>query len=1376
MLRCSSSTLSIPLLFPVPRCGLAACIAFLSYVFAFSRGSAAAADVIVTIDPENGRDVPGCNMTLPCQTIEYALHSQLATVVLLASGTFTESGIRIRSSVRISGMHGVSIIDCNRSGPGLIATNVTLSISGVTFQNCLNVNVSSSGGGAVCADGSTVEVSSCKFFNNTAATGGAIAVTSGTLLIASSLFENNTATCLNASIACSSWGGAVSSVAAASVTLVNNTFNSNAVRVVSSSATAGSSSGGGCVSIMYPDAVSNSEVFIDNNTFLSCLLLCMVLPNISQSGITSLQHGNTYGGAVSLYYAFRVSPLTVVSNALSSFTNNRCLDCSILASGGMAGNVYGGCLSVYTGAWNANSDVSASNVSLVVDRMLAKVRGNDFSNCSAIATRGSVAIGSNVYGGAVSFVVGFFHYSQGGSLFGDTAVSSSSYTVSNNTLTNCIALSSTSNFSSSSSSSSSSNGTNVYGGGISIVLGAYHYSRSNSASFSGNTAVTNSSFTVSNNTLTNCSASAHTSSYIVSYFYDFVAASISNGSNVYGGGISLAIGAYSYSGSGNKFNGNTDITRSTFTVSNNALTNCSASAFTSSSASRFPCVSTSSSSGMTTYGGGVSLVFGSYFFSGSTGEYTGNTSVSSSSYSISNNTLTNCTASSSTSGSSTVYSSLSSYSDGAAAYGGGIVLITGSYLYSQGTNHYVGDTLVNRVAYFIAGNSLTNCTASATIFTFSASSSSASGAISYGGGICVLVGAYHYKKDRALFDGDAVVSSSSYIISNNTLTNCSALSSTSARGTLASLSLSNGANAYGGGIVAAVGSYHYSKDSSTVRESTSVVSSSYDIAGNTLTNCFVSSATASESTSFDLWDAAFSASSSSKGANVYGGGMAVLLGSCHFIVGSSLYTGYATISNSSYTISNNTLTNCSASSTTSGSSFNSSILSKGGSAYGGALSHVVGSYVYSLAVNFDSDSIVASNSNYTIAGNAIDSCSVSSSTSSSSSPFSSFSDGTNTHGGGVSLLLGSYHYSTSDIKFSGSLLVSSFSILLSDLLFLNCRGGAFTSGVSSETVSFGGALSVAFGYTVHPNRVSNATRASTTSSALEISRCNFTRCASSSCSPGASSAAGGAVFLSVLTANTTIVYSSIRDSYVSSACTASLSQTFSLGGGISVNQAGNVVINSTNISQCVARGNRQAINVFVSGGGVFVQSSASVTLENSFVGSSGVEDAFSARVVACGGGAIGTMNVSIVRLSNSKLHNNSDSSLSGVALLQQLDLESGMVVNITNESALTTNPAINDALPALNISCGLNCTSGQQMQLHLHFQNSALLAQTLNGQISQTAILMSLPRWTRVSAAKSSMQCDFSNPRSMAVLARNSADRTVLSCSPCDKPLFIAVT
>jgi hypothetical protein len=92
-----------------------------------------------------------------------------------------------------------------------------------------------------------------------------------------------------------------------------------------------------------------------------------------------------------------------------------------------------------------------------------------------------------------------------------------SYTFANNSLTNCNAASLV--------IGRESFGANVYGGGISVAVGAYSYGRRRSL-VSGNTTVSNTSYTISSNTLTNCSVLSRT-------------VGASNGASAYGGAFSL---------------------------------------------------------------------------------------------------------------------------------------------------------------------------------------------------------------------------------------------------------------------------------------------------------------------------------------------------------------------------------------------------------------------------------------------------------------------------------------------------------------------------------------------------------------------------------------------------------------------------------------------------------------------------------------------------------------------------------------------------------------------------------------------------------------------------------------------------------------------
>jgi hypothetical protein len=221
-----------------------------------------------------------------------------------------------------------------------------------------------------------------------------------------------------------------------------------------------------------------------------------------------------------------------------------------------------------------------------------------------------------------------------------------------------------------------SSGANVYGGGIALSIGAYSYSRSGSSVVSGITHVQRCSYTISSNTLTNCSASSLTNSS------GFLARSV--GANVYGGGISLKEGAYSY-GSSSNVSGGTRVSYTSYNVSFNRLTDCTSSSVTSDPGLVISRISSGRSFGANVYGGGISLAVGPYSYcKGSNSRFVnalgsstigGNTTVENISYSILGNNVIRCRASSVTSGGGS--------SNGANVYGGGLSLLVGSYSYGQ---------------------------------------------------------------------------------------------------------------------------------------------------------------------------------------------------------------------------------------------------------------------------------------------------------------------------------------------------------------------------------------------------------------------------------------------------------------------------------------------------------------------------------------------------------------------------------------------------------------------------------------------------------------------------------------------------------------------
>ena len=363
---------------------------------AFCLQGVEGADLSVVVNPSTGSDSSVCNMSLPCQSIAYAIHSRNANLVYLSAGYFNESNVVINSSspfVSIIGSNGgssSSVFDCNHrsSGPAFSIVNTAVSISRITFQNCANFNVLGGVGGAIsAANGSIVTVIDCNFFNNTAQTGGAIGLASGSLAVSSCFFQNNAATCpgaASAATACSAWGGAIGTIEAPSVMLTNNTFSSNAVNLLLNTVASDTSravAGGGCVSVMYSLNVSASRVTIDANVFQNCF----VLMSGSNAGFppTGIQYGNTYGGAVSLYYGLAAANSLVVQNVGSVFTNNQCHNSGITSGVASAGNAYGGCLSIYVGQWSVSTQGDSSIGSLSMTAMQANISGNTITNCSA---------------------------------------------------------------------------------------------------------------------------------------------------------------------------------------------------------------------------------------------------------------------------------------------------------------------------------------------------------------------------------------------------------------------------------------------------------------------------------------------------------------------------------------------------------------------------------------------------------------------------------------------------------------------------------------------------------------------------------------------------------------------------------------------------------------------------------------------------------------------------------------------------------------------------------------------------------------------------------------------------------------------------------
>jgi hypothetical protein len=242
----------------------------------------------VVVDPQVGSDTASCGASPPCKTIAYALTKVNTGVagISLSAGFYNESTVDINgvASLVISGAPSATVFDCsNRSGAAFVINNSIVAFTGISFQNCHNLN---SNGGALSAISSSVAVLQCSFTNCSAASGGAMSVAGPGrdlfLTIHNSSFSGNSAvgglfSCpSDANQACSIWGGAVAAFEMLNVTISGCRMVANTARGVVPHASKQHSlfsnavAGGGCVSLLFSGNASGSTLHATNNTFDAC--------------------------------------------------------------------------------------------------------------------------------------------------------------------------------------------------------------------------------------------------------------------------------------------------------------------------------------------------------------------------------------------------------------------------------------------------------------------------------------------------------------------------------------------------------------------------------------------------------------------------------------------------------------------------------------------------------------------------------------------------------------------------------------------------------------------------------------------------------------------------------------------------------------------------------------------------------------------------------------------------------------------------------------------------------------------------------------------------------------------------------------------------
>jgi hypothetical protein len=399
----------------------------------------------------------------------------------LAAATFNETSIIISSVPSLFVFGAVNTtFDCTvrTSGAGTGGPAFYIINSTVSFSGLSFQNCSNaaSAGGAIAANSSNLALVSCSFKNNSASTGGAVSAVGGALLVNGSLFVGNSASCFAA--VCFTWGGAISTLETLVVTVVSCVFSFNTVNMP------------------------------------------FVLP--PPGSIGSIAVGG--GGGISVSFNGNVS------NSQVSFINNSFYHCTVTAAPyksffplqipllyGPISWISGGAVSVQYGSRTTAGALLVSNVSSTFD-------SNTCSNCAVSTSAISVGGGD---GGCFSLRVGAFSVNAGNSTVFATNLR---FFFTNNSVIDCFVR----------AGDSGSLFAACLGGGISVIVGSSAYALSNGSTSlaQGDTRVSNSNLSFSENTFLSCSCfvNAHQSS-----FRDTTQPTTVQ--HAFGGGLSVFLGA-----------------------------------------------------------------------------------------------------------------------------------------------------------------------------------------------------------------------------------------------------------------------------------------------------------------------------------------------------------------------------------------------------------------------------------------------------------------------------------------------------------------------------------------------------------------------------------------------------------------------------------------------------------------------------------------------------------------------------------------------------------------------------------------------------------------------------------------------------------------
>jgi hypothetical protein len=391
-----------------------------------------------------------------------------------------------------------------------------------------------------------------------------------------------------------------------------SSVNSSASTLAIGGTSRGANSYGGSMSVLYAGAYAWSRTEAassSSSSMCGAMSASGVSVHVSDSACwdcRALSSGgfsygaNSYGGSMSVLYigayawsrnnaassssSSSICGVTSASGVLVHVSDSACSNCIALSTSrfdSFGAISYGGSISAsFIGASSysyATGEFRFSSSAVVeatlVHRLSITIKNSTITDTLALSETAGISFGSNVYGGAISVMVGphvwsFIGTGSSNASCGDTICKNCRVFISGTSISNSRAVS---------NSSGGSNGAFVYGGGVSFVVHPYVWS---SSSFRGGSSASAGSTIVTGllAVFLDCNFSGGTVSTRTIKDGFRVAAS---GSDAIGGAVAVVVGVYmtnSYGplSSGYVSSGRISVQDSVVEFSRNRVTNCAA--------------------------------------------------------------------------------------------------------------------------------------------------------------------------------------------------------------------------------------------------------------------------------------------------------------------------------------------------------------------------------------------------------------------------------------------------------------------------------------------------------------------------------------------------------------------------------------------------------------------------------------------------------------------------------------------------------------------------------------------------------------------------------------------------------------------------------